>query len=110
MQETWVRSLCWEDPLEKGMANPLQYSGLENPMDCIVHGVSKSLTQLSNFPFHPSLPDCLPFLLGFLLSSLPPILLPFLLSLFALGLLSVLEGSAGGSGVKNLPAMQEMQV
>ena len=19
-QETWVRSLCWEDPLEKGMA------------------------------------------------------------------------------------------
>ena len=20
MQETWVRSLCWEDPLEKGMA------------------------------------------------------------------------------------------
>ena len=29
MQETWVRSLGWEDPLEKG--NPLQYSGLENP-------------------------------------------------------------------------------
>ena len=26
-QETWVRSLGWEDPLEKGMAgNPLQYS------------------------------------------------------------------------------------
>ena len=21
MQETWVRSLCWEDPLEKGMAS-----------------------------------------------------------------------------------------
>ena len=20
VQETWVRSLCWEDPLEKGMA------------------------------------------------------------------------------------------
>ena len=20
MQETWVQSLCWEDPLEKGMA------------------------------------------------------------------------------------------
>jgi len=20
MQETWARSLCWEDPLEKGMA------------------------------------------------------------------------------------------
>ena len=22
MQEAWVRSLGWEDPLEKGMANP----------------------------------------------------------------------------------------
>ena len=31
MQETWVRSLSWEDPLEEGMAgNPLQYSCLEN--------------------------------------------------------------------------------
>ena len=33
MQEIWVRSLGWEDPLEKGMATPLQYSCLENPMD-----------------------------------------------------------------------------
>ena len=30
---------------------PLQYSGLENSMDCIVHGVAKSRTQLSNFHF-----------------------------------------------------------
>ena len=29
MWETWVRSLDWEDPLEKGKAT-LQYSGLEN--------------------------------------------------------------------------------
>ena len=28
---------------------PLQYSGLENPMDYIVHGVPKSRTQLSDF-------------------------------------------------------------
>ena len=42
MQETWVLSLGWEDPLEKGKAYPLQYSGLENSMDCIVHGVTKS--------------------------------------------------------------------
>ena len=28
---------------------PLRYSGLENSMDCIVHGVTKSWTQLSNF-------------------------------------------------------------
>ena len=27
----WVRSLGWEDPLEQGMATPLQYSCLENP-------------------------------------------------------------------------------
>ena len=32
---------------EKGY--PLQYSSLENSMDCIVHGVAKSQTQLSNF-------------------------------------------------------------
>ena len=28
---------------------PRQYSGLENSMDCIVHGVTKSRTQLSDF-------------------------------------------------------------
>ena len=33
MQETQVRSLGWEEPLEKGMVYPLQYSCLENPMD-----------------------------------------------------------------------------
>ena len=32
--------------------HPLQYSGLENSMDCIVHGVAKSRTQLSNLHFH----------------------------------------------------------
>ena len=32
MQETWVRSLGWEDPLEKEMATQLHYSCLENPM------------------------------------------------------------------------------
>ena len=35
---------------EKGY--PLQYSGLENSMDCIVHGVAKNWTQLSNFHLH----------------------------------------------------------
>ena len=33
MRETWVQSLGWEDPLEKGKATQLQYSGLENSMD-----------------------------------------------------------------------------
>ena len=31
--------------------SPLQYSGLENSMDCIVHGVIKSQTRLSDFDF-----------------------------------------------------------
>ena len=33
MWETWVQSLGREDPLEKAMANLLQYSCLENAMD-----------------------------------------------------------------------------
>ena len=33
MQETQVRSLGREDPLEKEMVTQLQYSCLENPMD-----------------------------------------------------------------------------
>ena len=49
MQETWVPSVGCEDPLEKGTAYPLQYSGLENSTDCVVHGVAKSQTQLSDF-------------------------------------------------------------
>ena len=90
MQETPVRFLGWEDPLEKyrlptpvflgfpcgsagknsvcnagdlglipglerspgeGKGCPLQYSGLENSMDCIVHGVIKSWMRQSNFHF-----------------------------------------------------------
>ena len=35
--------------LGKGKGYPLQYSGLENSMDCIVHGISKSQTRLSDF-------------------------------------------------------------
>ena len=36
----------------KGKDYPLQYSGLENSMDSMVHGVAKSQTQLNNFHFH----------------------------------------------------------
>ena len=35
----------------EGKGYPLQYSGLENPMDCIVLGVAKSGTRLSGFHF-----------------------------------------------------------
>ena len=53
MQETWVRSLGGEDPLEEDMATQLQCCCLENPMDrgawwAAVHGVAKSRTGLSN--------------------------------------------------------------
>ena len=34
-----------------GKGYPLQYSGLENSKDCIVHGFAKSRTQLSDFHF-----------------------------------------------------------
>ena len=46
MRETWVRSLSWEEPLEKGKGCPLQYSGLESSMNCIVHGIVESDTTL----------------------------------------------------------------
>ena len=39
----------------EGNGYPLQYSGLENSMDCIVHGVPKSQTPLSDFHFHITL-------------------------------------------------------
>ena len=36
----------------EGIGYPIQYSGLENSLDCIVQGVTKSQTQLSDFHFH----------------------------------------------------------
>ena len=50
MRETWVGSLNWKI-LGDGKGYPLQYSGLDNSMDCIVHGVEKSWTRLSDFQF-----------------------------------------------------------
>ena len=35
----------------EGKGYPCQYSGLENSMDCIVHGITKSQTQLTDFHF-----------------------------------------------------------
>ena len=53
MQETWVQSLGWEDPLEEGMATQLQCSFLENPHEQrslagYVLGVTKRQTRLSD--------------------------------------------------------------
>ena len=57
-----INQSFWGSPLKKlpvmgrspgeRKGYPLQYSGLENSMDCIVHGVTKSRIQLSNFHFH----------------------------------------------------------
>ena len=58
VQETWVGSLGWEDSPEEGKGYPLQYSGLENSMDCIVHGVAKNQTQLSDFHFMEASTKC----------------------------------------------------
>ena len=41
-----------EKSAAEGIGYPLQYSGLENSMNCIVHGFAKSLTWLSDFYFH----------------------------------------------------------
>ena len=42
----WVGKIPW-----RSSGYPLQYSGLENCMDCILHGVAKNQTQLSDFHF-----------------------------------------------------------
>ena len=53
MQETWVRSLGWDDPLEKEMATHSSILAWKNLMDrgawwAAVHGVAKSWAQLSD--------------------------------------------------------------
>ena len=52
MRETWVPSLDLKEPLEKGKATQSSILTWRIPKDCIVHGVSKSWTQLSDFHFH----------------------------------------------------------
>ena len=53
MWEAWVRSLCWGDPLEEGMATHSSILAWRIPMDreawwATVHGVTKSWTGLSD--------------------------------------------------------------
>ena len=53
MQETWVRSLSWEDLVEKGMVTHSNVLAMDkNPMDrgawwATVYRAAKSQTQLS---------------------------------------------------------------
>ena len=51
MLKTWVWSLVWEDPLEKGMVTHSSKNLLENFMDGVVHGVAKSCTRMKDFHF-----------------------------------------------------------
>ena len=53
VQESWVRSLGWEDPLEKEMATHSSVLAWKNLIDrgawwAAVHGVAKSRARLSN--------------------------------------------------------------
>ena len=57
MQETWIQSLAWTDPLEECMATHSSILAWRIPIDRgawwpSVHGVPKSWTWLSNQHFH----------------------------------------------------------
>ena len=49
MQETWVQSLGWEEPLEKGKATHSSILAWRIPWTVYPMGVTESQTQLSNF-------------------------------------------------------------
>ena len=55
VRETWVQTLGWEDPLEKGMVTSSSILAWRIPWTDepealhAVHGVAKSQTQLSDF-------------------------------------------------------------
>ena len=53
MQETWVRSLGWENSMEEGMATHPSILAWRIPIDrgawqAILHGLKKSQTQLDS--------------------------------------------------------------
>ena len=53
MQETWVRSLGWEESMETGMATHSSIFAWRTPVNrgvwwATVHGVAKTWTQLSD--------------------------------------------------------------
>ena len=54
MQEPWVRSLGWEDPLKEEMATHSSILAWRIPMDrgawwATVHGIAKSQARLSDY-------------------------------------------------------------
>ena len=64
MQETWVQSLGWEDPLEKEMTTHSSILAWRIPMDrgawrAIVHGVTKKESDKTEHArMHKAVPMC----------------------------------------------------
>ena len=58
VQETWVPSLGWEDPLEEGTATHSSILAWRIPWTIQFHGVTESQTQMSNFHFQCPLELC----------------------------------------------------
>ena len=78
MWETWVLSLGWEDPLEKGKAT--QSSILAWRIPCRVHGITKSRIRLNDFHFQHSkqvLHFVYPFIHKCIVGLLPPFSLKY---------------------------------
>ena len=51
MQETWIRSLGWKDPLEEGMATHIHAWRIhmdKGAWQATIYGVTKSWTQLND--------------------------------------------------------------
>ena len=61
-QETWVRSLGWEDPLEKETATHSSILAWRIPWT--IYGVAKSKTRLNNFHFQSLGKQCLTIFLN----------------------------------------------
>ena len=75
MQETWVRFLGWEDPLEEGIATRSSIPAWRIPMDrgawqATGHGVAESQTQLKRLSSSSSIHG-LPSLVAQLVKNLP---------------------------------------
>ena len=111
--ETRVRSLGWEDPLEKGKATHSSILAWRIPKNCIIRGGKKNQTRLSDFHFD------LPVYWGDPLSTIgseyfyesistPSVAELFLLSILYLGIVG--WGFPDGWAVNNPPAIQVMKV
>ena len=70
MQETWVQSLDWEDPLEKGKATHSSILAWRIPWTVQSVGVAKSRTETQQLSLSTSLytllSECIQIVVGFL--------------------------------------------